>query len=208
MSEAQRRFFEAHGVPKERLRVVHHGVDTSFFRPRSGCATETFTVLFVGSFLRNFTLLREVCEALSPMKDVVIKIVSAPTVQRRFAGLHNVVVAPRLSDAELLQAYQSASCLLMTAEDATANNAVLEAMACGLPIVSECVGGIPEYVNGECAYLTEPGRAEPILRALKRLRESASLRTDMGEAARRRAEELKWENVAAQTMEIYRDLQV
>jgi glycosyltransferase involved in cell wall biosynthesis len=208
MSAVQKRFFEAQGVGKDRLRVVHHGVDTSYFRPGDGGGIERFTVLFVGMFLRNFVLLREVCEALLPMSDVVIKIVSAPAMRPMFAGLRNVVFAPRLSDAELLDAYQSASCLLMTIEDATANNAVLEAMACGLPVVSERVGGIPEYVNGECAYLTEPGRAEPILRALKRLRESASLRIDMGEASRRRAKELKWENAAAQTMEIYRELRV
>ena len=206
MSDGQRRFFEAHGVPKARLRVVYHGVDTNFFHPSRGGGAERFTVLFVGSFLRNFGLLRQVCEALSPLKDVDVKIVSASTVRSRFAGLQNVAFAPRLTDTELLEAYQSASCLLMTAEDATANNAVLEAMACGLPIVSERVGGIPEYVNGKCAYLTEPGRAEPILRALKRLRESASLQADMGEASRRRAEELKWEIAAAQTTEIYKEL--
>ena len=206
MSESQREFFEAHGVAKEKLRVVLHGVDTSYFRPGRGGGAENFTVLFVGTFLRNFTLLRQVCEALLPLKDVAVRIVSSPSVRPVFAGLPNVVFTPRLSDAELLEAYQSASCLLMTAKDATANNALLEAMACGLPVVSERVGGIPEYVNGECAYLTEPGMVEPIVEALIRLRDSAPLRAGMGEASRRRAEELRWENAAARTMEIYRGL--
>ena len=69
-----------------------------------------------------------------------------------------------LNDAEFLEAYQGCSCLLQTVENATANNVILEAMACGKPVVAESVGGIPEYVDASCGILVERGDAEGLAR--------------------------------------------
>jgi glycosyltransferase involved in cell wall biosynthesis len=88
-------------------------------------------------------------------------------------------------------------------ENATANNALLEAMACGLPVVAERVGGIPEYVNRECARLVPTGDCQAIASSILQLSESPELRLAMGQAARRRAEELDWKHAARQTRDIY-----
>ena len=86
-----------------------------------------------------------------------------------FSDLPNVEFFSGISDAKLLSFYQSSSCLLHVAENATANNAVLEAMACGLPIISERLGGIPEYVTAQSSILVEPGNRDAIAAAVDRL---------------------------------------
>jgi len=123
-----------------------------------------------------------------------------------FAGLENVAFLSGLTDHQLLHVYQEASCLLMTAENATANNAVLEAMACGLPIVSERVGGIPEYVDERCAQLTTPDKADELAAAIIALSLSTPRVMEMRNAARAKAETLDWRCIADRNAEVYRSL--
>lgn len=68
---------------------------------------------------------------------------------------------------------------------------VLEAMAAGLPIVSTPVGGIPEAVtDGVEGYLVQPGDIDRLSECLARLLGDADLRRRMGEAARRKVEDV------------------
>jgi len=207
MSEVQRDFFQTNGVPAEKIHVVHHGVDTTFFTPGPARRDrECFKVLSVGSYRRNFQLLRKVCERLANERSVRFKIVTSRQHHKLFAGLDNVEVATGLSDDELLETYRQADCLLLTTEAATANNGLLEALACGLPVVAETIGGIPEYVSPECAKLVPPGSDEALEDAIGLLRRNRDERGRMSAFARRRAEELDWKNVAEKTKEVYRQI--
>jgi glycosyltransferase involved in cell wall biosynthesis len=67
-------------------------------------------------------------------------------------------------------------------------NAVLEAMAVGLPIVATSVGGVPEILrNGQTGLLVEPGDPVALARALTDLLQNQSRREAMGEDARETA---------------------
>jgi glycosyltransferase involved in cell wall biosynthesis len=68
---------------------------------------------------------------------------------------------------------------------------VIEAMAAGLPVVASAVGGVPELViDGETGVLVPPGDARALASALRRLLADPELRRQMGDAGRRRAEQL------------------
>ena len=66
---------------------------------------------------------------------------------------------------------------------------VLEAMACGVPIVATTVGGIPEAVGAEAGILLEPRDVQGLAAAITRLLGDSGARTAAGNAARRRAAE-------------------
>ena len=206
MSECQRDFFRNAGVPEDRLHVVLHGVDTEYFTPAAAPGTGPFTVLSAGGFRRNFPLLRQVCERLANTSAIRFEIVAPEAFRSLFAGLPNATFSTGLDDAALLARYQAASCLLHTAEQATANNVLLEALACGAPVIAERIGGIPEYVTGDSAILTAPGDAAALADAVRQLAGNPGLRHSMSAAAHRRAEELAWPKVAARTLEVYRSL--
>lgn len=203
MSEVQRAFFESAGIPSHRIHVIHHGVDCAYFRPPSRRPTGPFTVLCVGNYRRNFALLHKVSAMLQPYEDIQIKIVAPKEIMKNFGNMRNAEVVSGLSDDELVASYHEASCLLMTVEAATANNAVVEAMACGLPIVSEDVGGIPEYTGPGCAIICQPGSAGALKDAVLTLHKEPDLAARMGRLARERAIELDWSLVAKRTLRVY-----
>ncbi len=75
----------------------------------------------------------------------------------------------------------------MTSRREGMNNAILEAMATGLPVVATAVGGTPEMIeDGRHGRLVPPGDPSALVRALKALLDDASLRRQMGEMARLR----------------------
>ncbi len=202
MSKVQQPYFEKAGVSPEKIHVVLHGIDCDHFKPANELKNEdTFTLLSVGSWLRNFTILTEICKRLGEVSDIKIKIISSPKFKYLFEGQKHISFQSKLSNEELLRAYHQASCFLMTAEDATANNALLEALACGLPIVTERVGGIPEYVNEKCAVFSED--VDAFVKNIVTIANSRQLQQEMGLAARERAEELDWRKSATRIKEIY-----
>jgi glycosyltransferase involved in cell wall biosynthesis len=207
MSRTQEPFFLKAGVKPERIHVVRHGVDTAYFRPAEmGPVRPVFTVLAAGGYRRNFPLLREVCLRLKDEPAIRFEVVGPKAFGSLFEDLPNARFRSGLNDAELLAAYQGCSCLIQTVENATANNVILEAMACGQPVVAENIGGIPEYVDATCAILKTPGDAGALAAALGELRASPARRDALAAGARKRAEMLDWKNVAAEMREIYERL--
>lgn len=203
VSETQKPFLLKAGVPEEKIHVVLHGIDNQYFKPAAQKAqTGRFNVLSVGSWQRDFELLREICIRLEPA-GIHINIISPDKFKYYFDDLKHVSFRSGLSNAELLQAYQEADCFLMTIKDASANNAILEAMACGLPVVAERIGGIPEYVNEHCASLCTPKNAEEISMQVLRIARSKELQDKMGAESRSRALQLDWSKMAAQVEKIY-----
>lgn len=200
MSSAQRDFFLEAGLPSERVQTVLHGVDVDFFQ--QGDSAHPRSIAFVGNYLRNFDTLQSVCKLLAK-DNVRVVIVSGKQHRSRFDGLPHVEFRSGLTDRELVESYQSASCFLMTVEDATANNGILEALACGVPVVSEDVGGIAEYVDSECARLCRHEDAIEIAEQIRSLLSSSELLSRMRAAARKRALELRWELVAERTVDFY-----
>lgn len=77
---------------------------------------------------------------------------------------------------------------VLTSDSEGLSNAILEAMACGLPVVASRVGGNIELVEEErTGFLFAPGREEDLVAALEKLLANTDLRRGMGEEARARA---------------------
>ena len=80
--------------------------------------------------------------------------------------------------------YQAADILVYPTKADNCPLVPMEAMSCGLPVVSTRVGGVPEVVsNGVTGYVTPPGDAAEFSRALEALLFSPSLLSAMGAAA-------------------------
>jgi glycosyltransferase involved in cell wall biosynthesis len=163
--------------------------------------------LFVGQWLRDFAVLETVVRAVrDATPQARFRLLLPSDAADRWQGRSGVDVVTGLDDATLRRCYQEATLLVMPLRDCTANNAILEAMACGLPIVATDVGGVRDYVDQECALLTPPGDADGMTEAVLALLGDATRRAAMARAARRRAEAFAWPRVAERMLAIYREL--
>jgi glycosyltransferase involved in cell wall biosynthesis len=80
---------------------------------------------------------------------------------------------------------------------------VLEAMACGTPVVTTTGGSLPE-VAGDAATLIEPGDADALAAALAKLAADPAARQDAAARGRQRAATFTWEHCATRTAAAYR----
>jgi glycosyltransferase involved in cell wall biosynthesis len=206
MSETQRGYFLDHGVAPERLHRVLHGVDVDYFTPATLDAPGDFSVLAVGGTRRDYRQMRAVAESFSGDRTPRFVVVAPADQTQPLKSLPNVTCHARVSDAELLNLYRSSSCFLHLPENATANNAMLEAMACGAPVVSQRVGGVPEYVNTECAKLSAPGDVAGTVKAIRDLAASPLQQQEMRHAARAHALKHDWRVIAKETEAVYQQV--
>jgi glycosyltransferase involved in cell wall biosynthesis len=192
-------------VPESRVFFVRHGIDTDYYRPSEHKESDGKECLFVGLWLRDFEMLRAVIEGVGARDQRVrFKVVTSPEKAALLDGLSNVVALSGISDLALLQAYQQADTLVLPLMDCTANNALLEGLACGLPVVTTDVGGVRDYVDTGCAFLVRTGGVASMCEAILELTANARLRAEMSRRSRQRALSCDWRRVAEQLIDVYR----
>jgi glycosyltransferase involved in cell wall biosynthesis len=104
------------------------------------------------------------------------------------------------SREQLMKCYGQANVFLFPSRHEGMPNALLEAMASGLPVVASCIAGNEELVvDGETGYLVPSEDVESLQAALQRLLSDAALREQMGSASRQYVEaNYSWESTAQQ----------
>jgi glycosyltransferase involved in cell wall biosynthesis len=201
MSPSQRSYFDPIMLP-EKISVIRHGVDTDFFRPgwreeRSG----PLRCITVGHWLRDWRVFRSVAQRMPSIEF--------HAVTGRETGaedLSNVYRHQGLDDDTLASLYRSSDILFLPLEDSTANNALLEGIASGLPTITTDLVSTRSYLSGDEAILTPVGDADASIAALERLRDDAILRHRMATLARTHAETLSWRRIAVQYESLFAGL--
>jgi len=184
-------------LPKNRVSVILHGIDTRYYRPMPK-NSPTFKCLTVGHWLRDYEILYKVAKELG---DVEFHIVDS---KQENQGLKNIILHKHISDEALRTLYQSCDALLMPLKDCTANNSLLEGMACGLPILTSDLPAARVYMTPSGAmFLAKP---EEFRDAIVALKNNPAKRESMGIQARKRAEELSWQNISKQFESLYENL--
>ena len=198
-----------------RVHFVHHGVDVDFFCPPteaeiSAKYNEPPRCVFCGTWLRDLQTLADVIDTLLAKDPGIQFDLVVPTSKRkdpyfyRIARHEQVVWHAGISDNQLRDLYRRATLLCLPLLDCTANNALLEAIACGLPVVSNSVGGMPDYTENSFAKLLSVGDVDGFVEAIQALIGDPQDCIKRGSAARSFAEQrLNWDIIAAQTLRIY-----
>jgi len=193
-------------LPHEKISELQHGIDIDYFTPDITRKDKgTFTCLSVGNWLRDYDTVMAVSQSLKSIPDIEFHIVSSKVNPSETPG--NVYVHQNISDESLLHLYQKADVFFMPMLDATANNAILEALACGVPVITTRLAGIESYLSGKEAILIEPGDASLYHDAIMSLYNDRSIIDEMCQYARKRGIELSWSNFARKIENIIMDIQ-
>lgn len=204
------------GIPEGRIAVAPDGVDARHVpggEKPSACGGPK-TVLYVGR-CDPYKNLPGLVEAFARLVreggvDARLRIVGSPDARypeagetaRRLGVVDRVDWAGYLDDAGLLKAYQDADALALLSRYEGFGLPVLEAMACGTPVVCSDAASLPE-VAGSAARLVAPDDLAGAAAALKQVL------TDPAEAARLRAaglaqaQKFSWRAAADAVLRLY-----
>ena len=189
-----------YGLDRERARVIRPAVDPEMFFPlENKPANARFTVVTTGSLIWR----KGYEYALMTLRNLVDKDVDAeyhivgegPDIQRILYTVQDLDLQGRvnlhgkLPPAEVRRWLQQSDVFLLSSLSEGISNAVLEAMSCGLPVVTTDCGGMREAVlDGIQGFVVPTRDPQAAADALARLYREPALRKKMGVAGRERVQ--------------------
>ena len=179
------------GVQPDRIEIVHNAIRPDWGTAKPAAAPDRKIILIVGRLSRekdHLTLLRAV-ERIKNLNPHLLIVGEGPERARieheiKKLGLSALVtLTGHQRSAEPY--YGIANLAVLSSLSEGSPNALLEAMAAGVPVVATNVGGIPEIVkNEESALLVPPGDIEAMSSAISKLLTNPSLARQQADRAR------------------------
>lgn len=209
---------ERFGVPGDKIRVIHNGIDPAVFHPGDRTSARQRLGLDPGrplavtvARLSPEKRLDRLVEAIArvPNRDVQLVILGAGPLRKALAaniaalGLgRRVFLRGGIPHSDLPDWYRAADLFCLASEHEGCPVVVHEALACGLPVVSTPVGAVPDLLTpgetGLLAHASIAGLAAAIEEALSRTWDSSLIAA----AGARHT----WDSVAAKTVATYREI--
>ena len=178
---------EQAGVSPDKITCAPNGVDAEMFyweedgrkladESTPGIEPDDRVVLFVGNLVavKGPDVLMEAWRQLKrtladEAHDIKLVIIGDGVMRARLEGAagNDIVFAGRISPDGVAAWMRRSSALCLTSRDEGMPNVVLEAMACGLPVVASAVGGVPDILRGmPSAFAVPSGDVEALAGSL------------------------------------------
>ena len=177
------------GIPEEKIKVIYEAVDERF-KPQSQERIDKIKNKYdiEGDYLLCFT---------GPARKNIERVKKACSGRQIF-----IVGKPYVSIEDLPSLYSGALCLVYPSLYEGFGLPILEAMACGCPVVTANVSSMPE-VAGNAGVLVNPESVEDITKGIKKALEN---REDFVKKGFKQAEKFSWEKTAQETLKVYKSL--
>jgi glycosyltransferase involved in cell wall biosynthesis len=226
VNNAQRRDLHGFGLESLETHLIPNGVDTATFCPASGQRKQTLRAelawdgvvfLFVGRFSPDklrLDVFRNVLTAWSRLSEDAahpsLYLVGAGILEDDYRtaiaelGLTGSVALWPASE-KVCELYQAADVFVLPSVTEGLSNALLEAMACGLPVAGSRVSGIADLLTEDKqARLFDPLSPEEIQHSFGSLLHDAGARKNLGASALEFARQFSIENSVARHIALYR----
>src|SRR5881409_3379634 len=205
-SEEYRQSWIKHGLDPSKLKIFPRGLDTELFHParreaaffeKFGARNGEVRLLYVGRISREKDL-DLLAAAYHRLRDeglpVQLFIVGHGPYSEAFAkSLPEAFFTGYLTGNDLAAAYASADVFVFPSTTDTFGNVILEAQACGLPVVVSDSGGPKELVEDKAnGLITKSHDVEDFARAIRALVTDSALRERMGKSARNSVIDVNW----------------
>jgi glycosyltransferase involved in cell wall biosynthesis len=212
-----------YGIPEEKITVIYEGVNPRFrlaspeaiaaVRARYGLP-EHF-ILYVGTIepRKNLTALLEAFHHLLATHDLRLVFVGKKGWlyegffrRLRELGLEDrVIFTGYVPDEDLPAIYSAADLFVFPSLYEGFGLPVLEAMACGTPVVCSNTSSLPE-VAGDAALLVDPADVRALAGAMERVLTDETLRADLQARGLEQARRFSWARAAQETMQVYENV--
>ncbi len=230
-SEASRRdilrFYPS--TDPSKIRVIHCGVSNRFLNaatrrvaasktpPTGGQTDRPIAILYVGRSdpYKNVEGAVRILHRLKQMSRLPVKLIiagpedprfqEARTTAARLGIANDIMWTGYLPDDKLLDMYKQASVLIHPSLYEGFGLQILEAMACGLPVVCSNISSLPE-VAGDAAILEDPSDEAAFAKQVADVLVNPTLYMRLSRAGIKRASLFTWENTARKLLAVYEEL--
>lgn len=175
-----------------KIRVIHNGVDASAMslQPRTA-SNKPFRLIYVGTWMarKGVDLFSKILRELGPDYELIC-IGGMPSYQERCDLPDNIKLLGRIDDRKnLIILMQQADAFLFPSRSEGLSLALIEAQACGLPVIGSICSSIPEVViDGETGILCAPDDIGSFVASIKCLQANKALWSEMRIAAHNRVD--------------------
>ena len=188
------------------LKIIYNGVDTGKFRSKEVQKNKTLRIICPARLIQRKGQ-DILIKAVSRLKQKNI-IMQVDLVGDGDEKENYLTLAEKLGVADLInfksyvpreqmeKAYHSADIFVLPSYNEGMSNALLEAMACGLPVVVTDVGGTSELLEeGGNGYIFPTGNVENLSLILEKIAQAPNQLKKLGKKSRKKAEDLSWNNI-------------
>jgi L-malate glycosyltransferase len=191
------------------IKVIPNGVDIEEFRPgkkKTERGNKKIIVISIGRLIERKGY-SDLIEAISNMKNVELQLIGDGNLLDRLKSEarsfnSNVKFLGKKEHGDIPEFLKKADVFVLPSLNEGMSNAILEAMACGLPIITTDTGGSKELVK-ENGVIFRKGDVNELRSVLKKFEKDKTLIVKMGDISRRMVEEMSWDNVVQKYYEIY-----
>ena len=207
------------GVDRERMRLVHVGVDPDLFRPMPTVQRIPGRLITTASAdveLKGLRFLLEAMAKLRTEQDVSLTVIgrakeggtSAKLIEKLGLADH-IQFVTGVPDERIVELYAESEMAVVPSLYEGFSLPAVEAMATATPLVATTGGALPEVTgtDGETVLRCQPGDVDSLTTALRRGLADPDLRERIGFAGRERVSRLyTWRHTAKRTVEQYREV--
>lgn len=178
-------YFDSKQIDK--IHVLPNGINPAIFFPEDkrearehlGIAEDIFVTIFVGSFSERKGSKR-VAEALKRYDDVWSIFIGAGNEEPEH---QNCIYKGRVENSKIRTYLSAADVFVLPTLNEGCCNAIVEALACGIPVISSNLPFNFDILDESCAILVDPRNIDEIANAISRVKDNVDLRIKMSKAA-------------------------
>ena len=174
------------------LKVIYNGIDTAHFFPtRSKASRKELRVFFSGNLTRRKGAhwLHAIGKRLK--KDVTIYYTQGLRTRKPLQAAHGLKAVGPIPFERMAERYREMDILLLPTVREGLSLSVLEAMACGLPVIASDCSSLPEQIDhGKGGFLCPIGNVDSFAEKINLLADAPNLRREMGEYNRAKVEKM------------------
>lgn len=210
--------FTRWGIDPKKLVHIPNGVDTKRFYPGPSTIKKKFQdhqlIVYFGRlhYQKNVDILihsfRQIKEKVQNVKLVIIGDgIDFPKLKKMSAGDSDIIMTGFVSDSELVDYLRAANVVVFPSRGENASFTLLEAMACGLPVISSDVGTAKWILAEGRGLLLQQYTQKEIAELCVYLLQNPAVAEEIGEKARQYVQhQFSWDSISKKTELVYQKL--
>ena len=202
------------GIDPNKVEVIHNGINTDLFTP-SKRGSHNMQILWVGRFVKGKGI-----KYLIDAFDVLIK--QYPELRLVMIGsgiekdkikekihklqLNNIIMKDFIPNSEMVKVYQNSDVFVLPSLEEGIPRTILEAMACGIPVVCTELPQLVNIVEG-CGLLVPVKNSQALAEGISRVVSNRELAQKFGRNGRDKVvENYSWDDTVKKTIQLYEEL--